>query len=183
MSIVNFAVIKARSGYNAILGRTTLNSFGIVISTPYLCAKFPSSCSVVTIRGDLRQATRCFEIAAQLVVDYLDPRESQPLMPQEGVINVLVGGEGSSKIINISSSMNANQQAGVTALLSEYVDVFAWSPEDISGIDRTICEHRLSISDDAIPTNQKKRVMAGERQNAVEEEVNKLLKAGYIREV
>ncbi|PKA56297.1 hypothetical protein AXF42_Ash011227 [Apostasia shenzhenica] len=148
----------------------------MVISTPHLCAKFPTSSDVVTIRGDLRQTTRCYQIAAQFVVDHLDPRESQPLIPQERVINVSVGGEGSSKIINISSTLNANQQAGVTTLLSEYVDVFAWSSEDISGVDRVICEHRLSISTDTIPTKQKKRVMAGERQNAIEEEVYKLLK-------
>ncbi|PKA59528.1 hypothetical protein AXF42_Ash016552 [Apostasia shenzhenica] len=64
MSMINFAVIRAKSSYNTILGRTTLNSFGIVISTPHLCAKFPTSSSVVTIRGEVRQATRCFQIAA-----------------------------------------------------------------------------------------------------------------------
>ncbi|PKA57259.1 hypothetical protein AXF42_Ash002563 [Apostasia shenzhenica] len=64
MSMVNFAVIRAKSGYNAILGRTTPNSFGMVISTPHLCAKFPTSSGVVTIRGDAIQAARCFQIAA-----------------------------------------------------------------------------------------------------------------------
>ncbi|PKA65665.1 hypothetical protein AXF42_Ash013079 [Apostasia shenzhenica] len=63
MNMVNFAVIRAKSGYNAILGRTTLNFFGMVISTPHLCAKFPTSSGVVTIRGDARKATRCFQIA------------------------------------------------------------------------------------------------------------------------
>ncbi|PKA54879.1 hypothetical protein AXF42_Ash000714 [Apostasia shenzhenica] len=125
MSMVNFAVIRAKSGYNAILGRTILNTFGMVISMPHLCAKFPTSSGVVNIRGHLRQATRCFQISTQLVVDHLDPRESQPLIPQKGVINVTLGREGSSKIVNISSSMNANQQADVTVLLSEYIDVFA----------------------------------------------------------
>ncbi|PKA65414.1 hypothetical protein AXF42_Ash005748 [Apostasia shenzhenica] len=93
MSMVNFAVIKDKSGYNAILGRTTLNSFGMVISTPHLCAKFPTSSGVVTIREDTRQATRCFQIVAQLVVDQMDPREIQPVTPQEGVISVALGGE------------------------------------------------------------------------------------------
>ncbi|PKA56173.1 hypothetical protein AXF42_Ash011102 [Apostasia shenzhenica] len=54
LSMVNFAVIKAKSGYNAILGRTTLNSFGMVISTPYLCSKFPTSSCIITIRGDAK---------------------------------------------------------------------------------------------------------------------------------
>ncbi|PKA46029.1 hypothetical protein AXF42_Ash021790 [Apostasia shenzhenica] len=60
MNMVNFAIIRAKSGYNAILGRPTLNSFGMVISTPHLCAKFPTFSSVVTVRGDARQTTRCF---------------------------------------------------------------------------------------------------------------------------
>ncbi|PKA59965.1 hypothetical protein AXF42_Ash009649 [Apostasia shenzhenica] len=111
MSMVNFAVIKAKSGYNAILGRTTLNSFGMVISTTHLCAKFPTSSGVVTIRGDAKQATRCFQIAAQLVVDQMDPRESQPVIPQEGVVNIALGGKDSSKIVNISSYLNEKQQA------------------------------------------------------------------------
>ncbi|PKA58547.1 hypothetical protein AXF42_Ash008834 [Apostasia shenzhenica] len=54
MNIVSFAVIRANSSYNAILGRTTLNSFGMVISTPHICTKFPTSSGVVTIRGDVR---------------------------------------------------------------------------------------------------------------------------------
>ncbi|PKA48308.1 hypothetical protein AXF42_Ash021213 [Apostasia shenzhenica] len=182
MSMVNFAVIRAKSGYNAILGRTTLNSFGMVISTPHLCAKFPISSGIVTIRGDAKQATRCFQIATQLIVDQLEPRESHPVVPQE-VINVTLGGEDSSKIINISSSVNDKQQADVIALLSEYIDVFAWSLEDISGVDRAVCEHHLNISSTASPVVQKKRVMVGERQDAIKEEINKLLGAGYIREV
>ncbi|PKA65085.1 hypothetical protein AXF42_Ash013206 [Apostasia shenzhenica] len=63
----------------------------MVISTPHLCVKFPTPSDVVTIRGDARQATRCFQIVAQLVVDQLDLRESQPVVPQEGVINVTLG--------------------------------------------------------------------------------------------
>ncbi|PKA60968.1 hypothetical protein AXF42_Ash019957 [Apostasia shenzhenica] len=74
----------------------------MVISTPHLCAKFPTSSGIVTIRGDVRQATRCFQIVAQLVVDQLDSRESQPVVPQEGIINVTLGREDSSRIVNLS---------------------------------------------------------------------------------
>ncbi|PKA59632.1 Protein TIC110, chloroplastic [Apostasia shenzhenica] len=38
--MVNFAIISVKSGYNAILERTILNSFEKVIFTPHLCAKF-----------------------------------------------------------------------------------------------------------------------------------------------
>ncbi|PKA46068.1 hypothetical protein AXF42_Ash020882 [Apostasia shenzhenica] len=183
MSMVNFAIIRAKSGYNAILGRTTLNSFRMVISTPHLCAKFPTSSGVVTFRGDAIQATRCFQIAAQLVVDQIDPRETRPVTSQEGVISVALGGKGSSKVINVSSFLNEKQQTDVTALLLDYIDVFAWSPEDVIGMDRAVCEHHLNVSQGIAPIAQKKRVMIGKRQDTIKEEVTKLLGAGYIREV
>ncbi|PKA50167.1 hypothetical protein AXF42_Ash020112 [Apostasia shenzhenica] len=43
MRMVIFVVIRAKSGYNAILGRRTLNIYRMVISMPYFCAKFPTS--------------------------------------------------------------------------------------------------------------------------------------------
>ncbi|PKA58639.1 RNA-directed DNA polymerase like [Apostasia shenzhenica] len=50
-------------------------------------------------------------------------------------------------------------------------------------MDRSICEHHLNVSQVVTPVTQKKRVMAGERQDAIKEEITKLLGAGYIREV
>ncbi|PKA54772.1 hypothetical protein AXF42_Ash000607 [Apostasia shenzhenica] len=51
------------------------------------------------------------------------------------------------------------------------------------GMDRTVCEHHLNVSHAITPVAQKKRVMAGERQEAIKEEITKLLGASYIREV
>ncbi|PKA55862.1 hypothetical protein AXF42_Ash018769 [Apostasia shenzhenica] len=113
----------------------------------------------------------------------MDPRETQPVTPQEGVISVALGGEGSSKTVNVSSLLNEKQRAEVTALLSGYIDIFAWSPKDITGVNRAISEHHLNVSQVVTPVTQKKRVMAGERQDAIKEEITKLLGAGYIREV
>ncbi|PKA47916.1 RNA-directed DNA polymerase like [Apostasia shenzhenica] len=50
-------------------------------------------------------------------------------------------------------------------------------------MDRAIYEHHLNVSQVVTPVAQKKRVMAGERQDAIKEEITKLLGAGYIREV
>ncbi|PKA64791.1 hypothetical protein AXF42_Ash016822 [Apostasia shenzhenica] len=50
-------------------------------------------------------------------------------------------------------------------------------------MDRAVCEHHLNVSQAITPIAQKKRVMAGDRQDAIKEEINKLLGAGYIREV
>ena len=62
-------------------------------------------------------------------------------------------------------------------------DVFAWSHEDMLGIDLSIIVHRLNVNPASSPIRQKKRVFAQERDKAVAEEVRKLLEAGFIREV
>ena len=62
-------------------------------------------------------------------------------------------------------------------------DVFAWSHEDMPGIDLSIIVHRLNVNPEYPPVQQKKRVFAQERDKAVAEEVRKLLEAGFIREV
>ena len=51
------------------------------------------------------------------------------------------------------------------------------------GIDPKIMVHKLNVSPIFSPIRQKKRVFAQERDKAIAEEVRKLLKANFIREV
>ena len=62
-------------------------------------------------------------------------------------------------------------------------DVFAWSHEDMPGIDPSIIVYRLNVKPNSSPVRQKKQVFAQERDKVVAEEVRKLLEAGFIREV
>ena len=59
-------------------------------------------------------------------------------------------------------------------------DVFAWSHEDMPGIDPSIIVHRLNVNPESPPVRQKKRVFVQERDKAVAEEVRKLQEAGFI---
>ena len=61
-------------------------------------------------------------------------------------------------------------------------DIFAWSAADMSGIPPEIITHRLNIDPTMRPVKQKKRSFAPEKQKAIDEEVDKLLEAGFIRE-
>ena len=71
----------------------------------------------------------------------------------------------------------------LTNFLRTNQDIFAWSHEDMPGIDPSVIVHRLSVNPDSSPVRQKKRVFAQERDKAAAEEVRKLLEAGFIREV
>ena len=59
----------------------------------------------------------------------------------------------------------------LTAFLRDNLDVFAWSHEDMLGIDPSIIVHKLNVSPSFPPIPQKKRVFAQERDRAIAEEV------------
>ncbi|XP_072087151.1 uncharacterized protein [Arachis hypogaea] len=47
---IDFIIVDIASAYNALIGRTTINRLGEVVSTPYLCMKFPTPEGIATIR-------------------------------------------------------------------------------------------------------------------------------------
>uniref|UniRef100_A0A2N9ERP1 Integrase catalytic domain-containing protein n=1 Tax=Fagus sylvatica TaxID=28930 RepID=A0A2N9ERP1_FAGSY len=71
----------------------------------------------------------------------------------------------------------------VTLPITNNKDVFAWSHEDMPGINPSIISHKLNINPTLRPIKQKQRVFTLERNNAIMEEVDKLLTANFIREV
>ena len=56
-----FLVVDTPTSYNVLLGRPSLNTLGVVVSTPHLAMKFPSpSRDILTIHGDQRLARECY---------------------------------------------------------------------------------------------------------------------------
>ncbi|GKB33489.1 reverse transcriptase domain-containing protein [Tanacetum coccineum] len=58
-----------------------------------------------------------------------------------------------------------------------------WHRPDMTGVPQQTAEHRLNIRDGYPPVRQKKRGQAPERAKAIQAEVQKLVKAGIMREV
>ena len=71
----------------------------------------------------------------------------------------------------------------LAAFLRMNLDVFAWSHEDMPGIDPSVIVYRLNVNLAYSPIRQKKRVFTQKQDKAIAEEVRKLLEAGFIREV
>ena len=65
-------------------------------------------------------------------------------------------------------------------MFKEFCDIFAWSYEEMLGIDPSIVEHEIQTYPDAKPVQQKLRVVNPHKAAAVKAEVEKLLKAGFI---
>nr|GEY53889.1 reverse transcriptase domain-containing protein [Tanacetum cinerariifolium] len=57
------------------------------------------------------------------------------------------------------------------ALLKKNLDIFAWQPSDMTGVPRSIAEHRLNIREGCPRVRQKKRGQAPDRTKAIQVEV------------
>ena len=65
-------------------------------------------------------------------------------------------------------------------LLREYSDVFAWSYQDMSGLDTNIVVHRLPLREECALIKQKLRRIKPEMLLKIKEEVKKQLDAGFL---
>jgi hypothetical protein len=79
--------------------------------------------------------------------------------------------------------MDGRLKESMIKFLKNNSDVFAWTHEDMPGIDPSVICHRLNIDPSIRPIKQKRRVFAPDRNQAISDEVKKLLTAGFIREV
>jgi len=58
---IRYLVINANTSYNILLGRSSLNKLGAIVSTPHLAMKFPSpSGDILTIHVDQKIARECY---------------------------------------------------------------------------------------------------------------------------
>ena len=88
-----------------------------------------------------------------------------------------------SKTTKVGKELQQTLKDELEKFLKKNLDVFAWSHEDMLGIDRQVIEHSLNVDPTKKPIQQKRRLFALKRNKAIMEEVEKLLTAGFIREV
>ena len=81
----------------------------------------------------------------------------------------------------ISKKLDPNLRDPMIALLREYPDCFAWDYTEMPGLDRSIIEHRLPLKKGFRPYQQRARQMKAEILEEVKKEIEKMLKAGFIR--
>ncbi|KAJ9566630.1 hypothetical protein OSB04_002596, partial [Centaurea solstitialis] len=83
--------------------------------------------------------------------------------------------------IKFPSPWGIQEIASENKVAREYC--FAWSHEDMVGIDPSIISHKLNVDPTFKPIKQKRRKFAPERNKVINDEVDNLLKTGKIREV
>uniref|UniRef100_A0A2N9FJG1 Integrase catalytic domain-containing protein n=1 Tax=Fagus sylvatica TaxID=28930 RepID=A0A2N9FJG1_FAGSY len=86
--------------------------------------------------------------------------------------------------VKIGTRCAAEQKEALIALLREFHEIFAWSYQDMPGLDTDIVVHKIPAeSQNASPSKQALRRMKPEVILKIKEEVEKQLKAGFLSTV
>ncbi|GJZ28943.1 reverse transcriptase domain-containing protein [Tanacetum coccineum] len=174
---MNFMIIRSPSQHNAIIGRQGIRKIRVVPSTAHGMLKFPVEDDTVTLQSSRVIPMECAMISGPSIQP---PAINQVL---EEKINIAIHPEYPEQTVAIGLTLTEKGRKELCSLLKQNLDIFAWKPADMTGVPRSIAEHRLNIWEECSPVRQKKRGQARERNKAIQEEVEKLVDAGIMKEV
>ena len=103
--------------------------------------------------------------------------------PIEVLEDVLLQEDDPEKFTRIETGMKEKARKDLIQFLRKSIDVFAWSHDDMPGIDPSVITHRLNVYPFFKLVRQKKRAFAPERDKAIKEELQKLTTTQFIKEV
>ncbi|KAI5391824.1 hypothetical protein KIW84_076574 [Lathyrus oleraceus] len=108
-------------------------------------------------------------------------QEERVIQPHRESVEVInLGTEDAKREIKIGAALEDNVKKGLIEFLQEYVDIFAWSYQDMPGLDTDIVVHRLPLKEGCPPVKQKLRRTRPEMAVKIKEEVQKQLDAGFL---
>ena len=87
------------------------------------------------------------------------------------------------KYFQIGGSIKDQDMVEMLLFLIQNMDVFAWTPYEVPGVDPKFIVHKLNMDPSFPPKKQKLRRSAKEHVEVVKSEVQRLKEAGAIREI
>ncbi|XP_074355077.1 uncharacterized protein LOC141693804 [Apium graveolens] len=164
------------------LRRPWIHNFKVVPSTYHHVLEFPIPWGAQEIRGDQDMTRKCYKTCLKPTFQYHGNKTSVATVTgTEKLAEVdlkmgdkkLLTGEDLSPIIEIN----------LLNFLTTRLDAFAWEHEDIIGIDPNVITHKLNVNPSYTHVQQKRRKFMMERNKIINDKVDKLMKAGIIKEV
>ena len=93
---------------------------------------------------------------------------------------VNLGTDENRKEIKIVAGLENSDKERFIQMLRDYIEIFAWSYEDMSGLDINIVVHRLTTKECFLPVKQKVHRMRPEMSEKIKAKVMKQFNAGFL---
>ena len=119
----------------------------------------------------------------EIPLDPRIPKDEKRGAPVEDLVSVSICNNGPTKMVKVGSNLFDQHREQLIDFLKENFDVFTWSHADMPGILPSIAFHKLNLDPHHRPVKQKCRIFNQDCYDAIEEEVDRLLATGFIREV
>ncbi|GJX21499.1 reverse transcriptase domain-containing protein [Tanacetum coccineum] len=174
---MNFMVVRSSSPYNGIIGRPGVRKLQAVRSTAHGMLKISVKGGVITLKSSKLVPLECALVSGPEGA----PSATKPILEER--IKIAINPEYSEQTVMIGSTLTEEGRNKLCGLLQRNLDIFAWKHADMTGVPRNIVEHRLNVREGCSPVRQKKRGQAADRNQAIQEEVGKLVEAGIMKEV
>nr|GEY68841.1 reverse transcriptase domain-containing protein [Tanacetum cinerariifolium] len=113
--------------------------------------KFPIEGGIATIRSTILIPTECASVTTSFVI----PREERTCPAN---FTVALHPDFPDQEVVIGGSLSDKGRTELCSVLKKNLDIFAWQPSDMTGVPRSIAEHRLNIREGYSPVRQKKGV-------------------------
>lgn len=99
---------------------------------------------------------------------------------EESLETVNLGTETKPKEVKIGAALEEGLKTRLIEMLQEYVDSFAWSYEDMPGLDTDIVVYHLPLKEECPPVKQKLRQTHPDMSKKIREEVKEQFEAGFL---
>jgi hypothetical protein len=189
---VVFDIVDIDYPYNAIIGRGTLNAFEGILHPTYLCMKIPLDHGPIVVHRsqeaarwaegnwtDSRAIHNIDEAEAHQQHKYIRDKAASVDQPK----SMLLCEDVVEHKVLFGSQLSEEQEKALLKFLFNNRDVFAWSANDLCGVNRDVIEHSLNVDPTIRPRKQKLRKMSHDKAEGARNEVKRLLSARVIREV
>ena len=113
-----------------------------------------------------------------------DLEKEAQIQPKKEFEEVNPGADsGSLKPIFISSQLSTKEREQFMEIMKRYVDVFAWTYDEMSDLDSVLVVHSLNVDPRTKPVIQPTRIFHIEIEGQITQEVKKLLAARFIKSI
>jgi hypothetical protein len=151
---VVFDIVDMEYPYNAIVGRGTLNAFEAILHPAYLCMKIPSNQGPITVHGgqeaarrakgnwtDLKAIHNIDEAKAHQQFKHKREKAASADQPKP----MLLCEDIAKQKVLLGSQLSDEQEKTLLKFLFNNKDVFAWSANDLCGVNRDVIEHSFNV--------------------------------------